>query len=123
MKTQSAIVNTSDLTPATAVATASIASSDSASSNVSFSAPALSMGAAAFSGNVSDAASKIAGVKGGEVEMVFYQKVSMGTGNQANNPWLQEVTDPISKATWDNYAMISPEMGKSLFGIDIFKPT
>jgi MoCo/4Fe-4S cofactor protein with predicted Tat translocation signal len=122
LKTQSAIVNTSDLTPATAVATASIASSDSASSNISFSAPALSMGTATFSGNVTDAASKIAGVKGGEVEMVLYQKVSIGTGNRANNAWLQEVSDPVTKATWDNYAMISPEMGKKMFDIDIFKP-
>ncbi len=35
---------------------------------------------------------------------------------------VQEVSDPISKATWDNYAMISPQMGKSLFDIDIFNP-
>ena len=44
----------------------------------------------------------------------------MGTGSRANNAWLQEASDPISKATWDNYAMISPEMGKTLFDIDIF---
>ena len=52
--------------------------------------------------------------------MVLYEKVSIGTGNRANNAWLQEVSDPISKATWDNYAMISPQMGKSLLDIDIF---
>ena len=54
--------------------------------------------------------------------MVLYQKVSIGTGARAGNAWLQEASDPISKATWDNYAMISPEMGKKLFDIDIFKP-
>ncbi|MEO7960296.1 MAG: TAT-variant-translocated molybdopterin oxidoreductase [Ginsengibacter sp.] len=74
-----------------------------------------------FSGNVSDAAAKIASGKGGEVEMVLYQKISLGTGSRANNAWLQEVSDPISKATWDNYAMISPQMGKELFGIDIYE--
>jgi molybdopterin-containing oxidoreductase family iron-sulfur binding subunit len=52
----------------------------------------------------------------------LYQKVSIGTGARASNAWLQEASDPISKATWDNYAMISPEMGKKLFDIDIFNP-
>ena len=80
------------------------------------------MSAVAFSGNVQDAASRISAVKGGDTEIVLYQKVSMGTGNRAGNAWLQEVSDPISKATWDNYAMISPEMGKKLFDIDIFNP-
>ena len=65
------------------------------------------------------AASKVAAVKSGATEVVFYQKVSIGTGSQANNPWLQELPDPISKVTWDNYAMVSPSMAKSLVGIDI----
>ena len=46
------------------------------------------------------------------LEVVFYQKVSIGTGYHANNPWLQELPDPISKATWDNYATISQKNGK-----------
>ncbi len=79
----------------------------------------IAMSGAAFSGNVADAASKIGSIKGGDIEMVLYEKVSLGTGSRANNAWLQEVSDPISKATWDNYAMISPQMGKSLFEIDI----
>ena len=28
--------------------------------------------------------------------------------------------DPVSKVTWDNYAMISPELAKTLIGIDVF---
>jgi len=80
----------------------------------------LSMSGGSFSGNIADAAAKIGAIKGGGNEIVLYQKVSLGTGNHANNPWLQELPDPITKATWDNYAMISPAMGKSLFGIDIF---
>lgn len=79
-----------------------------------------SMTGATFGGNISDAASKIGNIKGAEIEMVLYEKVSMGTGNRANNAWLQEVSDPISKATWDNYVMISPQMGKKLFDIDIY---
>ncbi len=80
----------------------------------------LSMSGGSFSGNIADAAAKIGAIKGGGNEVVLYQKVSLGTGNHANNPWLQELPDPITKATWDNYAMISPAMGKSMFGIDIF---
>lgn len=82
----------------------------------------ISFGSATFSGNVTDASAKIGQTKGAEVEMVLYQKVSIGTGAHASNAWLQEVSDPVSKATWDNYAMISPEMGKKLFDIDIFNP-
>jgi len=65
------------------------------------------------------AASKISSPKGSDIEVVLYQKVSMGNGSQANNPWLQELPDPISKVTWDNYAMMSPALAKALIGIDI----
>ncbi|HMR91208.1 MAG TPA: TAT-variant-translocated molybdopterin oxidoreductase [Chitinophagaceae bacterium] len=47
-------------------------------------------------------------------EVVLYQKVSIGTGTGAANPWLQELPDPISKATWDNYALISMAKAKEL---------
>lgn len=65
------------------------------------------------------ASGKAGAAKSGATEVVLYQKVSMGTGSQANNPWLQELPDPISKVTWDNYAMVSPELAKSLVGLDI----
>jgi molybdopterin-containing oxidoreductase family iron-sulfur binding subunit len=68
---------------------------------------------------LTSAAAKIGSTKGGATEVILYQKVSVGTGSQANNPWLQELPDPISKVTWDNYAMVSPELAKSLMGIDI----
>lgn len=45
--------------------------------------------------------------EGGEYELTLYTKVSMGDGEQANNPWLQELPDPITRTTWDNYLMIS----------------
>jgi len=50
----------------------------------------------------------------GKTELVVYTKVSMGAGKDANNPWLQEMPDPITKATWDNYAIISYGMAKEL---------
>ncbi len=32
----------------------------------------------------------------------------MVTGRHANNPWLQELPDPVTKAVWENYAAVSP---------------
>lgn len=46
--------------------------------------------------------------KGGGVEVVMYQKAGIGIGTQANNPWLQELPDPLTKITWDNYITMNP---------------
>ncbi len=81
-------------------------------------------GKASFNGaGIGGAASAVAALvaKKSDTEVVLYQKVTIGNGNQANNPWLQETPDPISKATWDNYAIISPALAKSLFKIDLEK--
>ncbi len=40
-------------------------------------------------------------------ELALYAKVGIGNGAFANNPWLQEMPDPITKATWDNYLTVS----------------
>lgn len=58
--------------------------------------------------NLNDAAAKINAMKGGDIELALYEKVGLGNGTQANNPWLQELPDPISKITWDNYVTMSP---------------
>ncbi|MDB9961523.1 TAT-variant-translocated molybdopterin oxidoreductase [Oceanihabitans sp.] len=42
-----------------------------------------------------------------ELEITLYTKVGMGDGQQANNPWLQEFPDPITRTTWDNYLTMS----------------
>jgi len=60
------------------------------------------------------ALSKVAGKlpKGSALEIVLYRKAGIGVGAQANNPWLQELPDPVSKVTWDNYITMNPsEMG------------
>ena len=44
------------------------------------------------------------------LEITLYEKVSIGTGRYANNPWLQEMPDPVTRATWDNYLCISPRL-------------
>ncbi|MAU16214.1 MAG: quinol:cytochrome C oxidoreductase [Muricauda sp.] len=47
-------------------------------------------------------------------ELVLYSKVGMGDGRQANNPWLQEFPDPISRVSWDNYVTVSKADAESL---------
>lgn len=44
----------------------------------------------------------------------LYSKISMGDGKSANNAWLQEMPDPISSITWDNYLNIGPDLAKKL---------
>ncbi|OIP34611.1 MAG: hypothetical protein AUK27_07070 [Deltaproteobacteria bacterium CG2_30_66_27] len=39
--------------------------------------------------------------------LVLYPKISLLDGRHAHNPWLQELPDPISKITWDNYVNVS----------------
>jgi MoCo/4Fe-4S cofactor protein with predicted Tat translocation signal len=51
--------------------------------------------------------------QGKGTEFVLYQKAGIGTGIQASNPWLQELPDPISKVTWDNYITMSPSEAAS----------
>ena len=76
-------------------------------------------GATYNSSKLAEATAKIGAAKGGAIELVLYQKISIGNGSQANNPWLQELPDPISKVTWDNYAMISPAMALKLLNLDV----
>ena len=42
-----------------------------------------------------------------EMSLVLYTKTGMGDGQQANNPWLQEFPDPITRVSWDNYLTLS----------------
>ena len=62
-----------------------------------------------FNGDLAAAGQAEGKIQGGEWEISFYQKAGIGTGIHANNPWMQELPDPVSKVTWDNYVTMSPE--------------
>lgn len=80
-------------------------------------------GAAFNAGGVAAALTAVGGIKkGAGVEVVLYQKVGIGAGQGAANPWLQELPDPVTKATWDNYVIVSPTMAKTLLKIDLSVP-
>lgn len=39
-------------------------------------------------------------------EITFMETVAMGNGQFANNPWLQEMPDPVTRCTWGNYLAV-----------------
>ena len=47
-------------------------------------------------------------------EIVFARSYAMDDGRYSNNGWLQEMPDPITKLTWDNGAIMSPNFAKAL---------
>ena len=57
--------------------------------------------------DVDAAAAELGAVKGSDLELSLYTKVGMGDGQMANNPWLQEFPDPITRTSWDNYVTVS----------------
>lgn len=44
--------------------------------------------------------------------LALYEKISIGDGKGANNSLLQELPDPVTKVTWDNYVLLSPQLAK-----------
>ena len=80
---------------------------------------AMPMSGASFAGNVAAASAALANIKSAtgdnKVELVIYDKVGIGRGAAwSNNPWLQEMPDPITKCTWDNYVLMSPNRAKKM---------
>lgn len=49
---------------------------------------------------------------GNQVDVVFAQDYKLYDGRFANNGWLQELPDPMTKVTWDNAALMGPATAK-----------
>jgi molybdopterin-containing oxidoreductase family iron-sulfur binding subunit len=60
-------------------------------------------GAAAAFAELARAAGSASGL-----EIVFVPSPALHDGRFANNGWLQELPDPLTKLTWDNPALVSP---------------
>ncbi|MBV5312838.1 MAG: TAT-variant-translocated molybdopterin oxidoreductase [Prolixibacteraceae bacterium] len=54
---------------------------------------------------LSQAANQVKPVVAG-LEVALYESVAIGNGKFANNPWLQELPDPVAKISWDNFAAV-----------------
>ena len=48
------------------------------------------------------------------LELSFIRDYKLADGRFANNAWLQELPDPVTKLTWDNAALISPATARRL---------
>ena len=48
------------------------------------------------------------------LEIVFLQSPSIHDGRFANDGWLQELPDPLTKLTWDNPVLVSPKTAETL---------
>ena len=76
----------------------------------------------AFSGDVNAAAAAARkAAQAGEWEVVLYTTEAIGDGQHANNPWLQEMPDPVTKVTWDNYVCMSPADMLTILNSDDFR--
>jgi len=53
----------------------------------------------------------------GTFEVVFRTDPSIYDGRFANNGWLQELPRPLTKVTWDNVAVISPNSAQAVAGV------
>ena len=52
--------------------------------------------------------------KAGGLEIIFRAHPNLYDGRYANNAWLQELPDPITKLTWDNAVFLSPKLADKL---------
>ena len=48
-----------------------------------------------------------------DIELEIYENVAMRDGKHANNAFLQELPDPVSKVTWDNYIALAPKFAEA----------
>jgi len=48
------------------------------------------------------------------LEVVLYRDAKLDDGRYANNGWMQELPDPITKLTWDNAVLISRKTAREL---------
>jgi MoCo/4Fe-4S cofactor protein with predicted Tat translocation signal len=53
-------------------------------------------------------------IEGSGIALALYESIAMGDGLYSNNAWLQEMPDPMTTITWDNYLNIGPDYAKEL---------
>jgi len=82
-----------------------------------FSVTPKAAGSYTFSQSVVDVAGKIVSASKAlakDTELQVYENIPMRDGKNANNAFLQELPDPVSKVTWDNFVAIAPKYAEKL---------
>jgi len=64
--------------------------------------------------NTSSVPSAIASKEESDYEVVIRLDSKVLDGSYANNAWMQELPDPVTKVVWDNIAVISPSTAEDL---------
>ncbi len=70
--------------------------------------------ASGFAAEAAGFLSRQAAVPDDAVELVVKPDPKLHDGRFANNGWLQELPDPMTKITWDNVALLSPNTAERL---------
>lgn len=60
-------------------------------------------------------------VAAGGLEVVLHRDSKLDDGRDANNGWLQELPDPVTKVSWENVVMVSSATGREL-GVTLQHP-
>jgi molybdopterin-containing oxidoreductase family iron-sulfur binding subunit len=76
--------------------------------------PAAAVELRPFSAQLTPAQAAPASNANGKLEVIFQPSSSTYDGRFANNAWLQETPDFLSKVTWDNYALVGPDTAAAL---------
>jgi len=67
---------------------------------------------AKFNGTTPEVKSVVPSVS--NLEVIFFRDAKMDDGRYANNGWMQELPDPITKMVWDNAVLISRRTAREL---------
>ncbi|MGD0253289.1 MAG: TAT-variant-translocated molybdopterin oxidoreductase, partial [Verrucomicrobiota bacterium] len=57
---------------------------------------------------------KTSALSDSNLEVIFHRDAKMDDGRYANNGWLQELPDPVTKMTWDNAVLVSRKTARDL---------
>ncbi|TKC01902.1 TAT-variant-translocated molybdopterin oxidoreductase [Pedobacter cryotolerans] len=74
----------------------------------------FSMSLDAVASSIATSSKALAKGNGKDVlELHVYESVAIRDGKYANNAFLQELPDPVSKVTWDNYIALAPKQAEA----------
>lgn len=79
-----------------------------------FSSSKTSVSLSANPKNMSSELKSLIHASGSNLELVFLSDYCLYDGRYANNAWLQELPDPMSKMVWDNPLLVSPKTASEL---------